>query len=153
MLLKVFTQTCFKLNKIQISEIPSITNDENVTIAPGQGKKPVSILNDEFFEEHAFPYLLPKGKFRYKAPRDIPVSLVLFFNQRLLNFNQYFASDADYILFVRYLYKQHHLRSSIKFAMHKIKPGTFKGTVKGNFNETIERSVARNNTFSFMSSV
>ena len=153
MLLKVFTQTCFKLNKIQISEIPSITNDENVTIAPGQGKKPVSILNDEFFEEHAFPYLLPKGKFRSKAPRDIPVSLVLFFNQRLLNFNQYFASDADYILFVRYLYKQHHLRSSIKFAMHKIKPGTFKGTVKGNFNETIERSVARNNTFSFMSSV
>ena len=49
------------------------------------------------------------------------------------------------------------MRSSIKFAMHKIKPGTFKGTVKGtlkgNFNETIESSVARNNTFSFMSSV
>ena len=99
-------------------------------------------------------HLLPKGKFGYRVPRDIPVSLASFFNRRLLNFNQYFASDADYILFVRYVYKQHHLRSSIKFAMHKIIPGTFTaGTVKGNFNETIERSVARGNTFSFMSSV
>ena len=40
---------------VLVSEIPSIINDENVIIAPGQGKKPVSILNDEFCEEHAFP--------------------------------------------------------------------------------------------------
>ena len=44
-----------------VSEIPSIINDKNVIIAPGQEKKPVSILNDEFCEEQAFPYLLPKG--------------------------------------------------------------------------------------------
>ena len=53
---------------VLVSEIPSIINDENVIIAPGQGKKPVSILSDEFCEEQAFPYLLPKGKFGYKAP-------------------------------------------------------------------------------------
>ena len=28
------------------SEIPSTINDENVIILPGQGKKPVSVLND-----------------------------------------------------------------------------------------------------------
>ena len=37
-------------------------------IPPGQGKNPVSILSDEFCEEQAFPYLLSKGKFGYKAP-------------------------------------------------------------------------------------
>ena len=120
----------------------------------GKGKKTVSILNDEFCEEQAFPYLLPKGKFGYKAPRDIPISPAWYFNQRLLNFNQYFASDAAYIFFARSVYEQHHFRSSINFAMHKINPGTLtEGTVKSNFKGTIEKFVARDNAFSFMSSV
>ena len=52
------------------------------------------------------------------------------------------------------MYEQHHLSSSINFAMHKIKPGTLTaGTVKNNFKGTIERFVASGNAFSFMSSV
>ena len=58
-------------------------------------------------------------------PQGILISPAQFFNQKLLNFNQYFTSNADYIFFVRSVYEQHHLRSSINFAMHKIKPGTF----------------------------
>ena len=69
------------------SKILSIINDENVIIAPAQGKKSVSILNDKFCEEQVFPYLLLKGKFDYKTPRDIPISPAWYFNQRLLNFN------------------------------------------------------------------
>ena len=46
------------------------------------------------------------------------------------------------------------MRSSIEFAMHKIKPGTLTArTVKSNFKGTIEKFVARDNAFSFMSSV
>ena len=51
-----------------VSEFPSTVNDENVIIAPGQGKKTVSILSDVLCEEQAFPYLLPKRTFSYKAP-------------------------------------------------------------------------------------
>ena len=137
-----------------VLEIPSIINDEYVIIAPGQGKKTASTLDDEFCEEQAFPYHLPKGKFGYKAPRDIPISPAQYFNQRLLNFNQYFASDADYIFFARLVHEQHHLLSSINFAMQKIKPGTLTaGTVKSSFKGTIEKFVAKDNAFSFMSSV
>ena len=93
-----------------VSEIPNTINEENVTIAPGQGKIPVSVLRDEFCEEQAFPHLLPKGKFGYNVPRDIPLSPAWYFNQRLLNFDQYFASDADYIFFVRSVCEQYHLR-------------------------------------------
>ena len=32
-----------------VSEIPNIINEGDVIIAPGQGKKPVSILSDEYF--------------------------------------------------------------------------------------------------------
>ena len=139
---------------ILISEIPNIIDKENVIIAPGQVKTPVSILSDEFFEEQAFCYLLPKGKFGYSVPQDIPISPARYFNQRLLNLNQCFASDADYVFFARSVFEQHHLRSSINFAMHKIKPGTFTaGTVKNNFKETMERFVASENDFPFMNSV
>ena len=87
-------------------------------------------------------------------PQDIPTSPAQYFNQRLLNFNQYFASDADYVFFARSVYEQHHLRLSINFAMHKIKPGTLTaGTVKNNFKGTIKRFVATDNAFLFMSSV
>ena len=48
-------------------EIPSMINDQNVINAPGQGKKRVSILSDEFCEKQAFLYLLAKGKCGYKA--------------------------------------------------------------------------------------
>ena len=87
-------------------------------------------------------------------PGDISISPARYFNKRLLNFNQHFASEADYTFFARSVYEQHHLRSSINFAMHKIKPGKLtEGTVKNNFKGTIERFVASNNAFSFMSSV
>ena len=58
----------------RFSDISSTINDENVITAPGQQKKPVSILSQGFREEQEFPYLLPKGKFGYKTPRDIPLS-------------------------------------------------------------------------------
>ena len=99
-------------------------------------------------------YLLPKGKFGYTLPWDIPPTPTWYFNQWLLDFNQYFASDADYIFFARFVYEQHHLRSSINFVMHKNKPVAFTaGMVKNNFKATIEKFVASDNAFSFMSSI
>ena len=89
-----------------VSEIPNIINDENVNITPGQGEKPVLILSNEFCEKQI--YLLPKGKFGYNASWDIPISCQrsrYSNNQRLLNFNQCFASDADYIFFARSVYE------------------------------------------------
>ena len=69
--------------------------------------------------------MIYKGKFGYNASRDIPVSPTRYFHQTLLKFNQYFASDADYLFFAKPIYEQSHLLSSINFAMHKIKTGTF----------------------------
>ena len=137
-----------------VFEIPSIISDENVIIATGQGEKPVSVLSDEFCEKQTFAYLFAEGKFGYNAPRDIPLSPDRYFNKRLLNFNHYFASDVDYIISARSVQEQHHLHSSINFAMHKIKPRTLTaGIFKNNLKETIERFVASDNAFSFLSSV
>ena len=145
-------QSTVSNDKTLVSETPNIMK-KMLLLHQGSEKKPVSILSNKFCEEQAFPHLLPKGKFAYSAPRVIPISPAWYYNQWLLNFKQYLASDADCIFLARSVYEQHHLRSTINFAKHKIKPGTFTtGTVKNNFKGTIKRFVASDNAFSFMSS-
>ena len=68
-----------------VPEIPRIIEDDNVIMAPDQVKILVSVLNDDHCEELAFPYLFPTGKFGYKVKREIPLSPVKYFNQRLLS--------------------------------------------------------------------
>ena len=103
------------MNRITLNEatffsmISNVINEEDVVIAPRQKKKLVSILGDEFREVQAFRYLLGKSKFDYNAPQDFPISPIWYFGQRLLNFNQYFAADADYVYFVRFVSERDHL--------------------------------------------
>ena len=47
--------------------------NENLTVAPGQGKSSISVFNDKFWEKRVFLYLFPDGKFGYKVERDIPI--------------------------------------------------------------------------------
>ena len=100
------------------------------------GKVSHSILSAEFCEE--------QSKFCCNVSRDVPINPASYFNQRLLNFNQYFASDLGYIFLAGCVYEQHHLRSSISLLCYKIKPGALTTrTVENNLKRTIERFVVR----------
>ena len=43
---------------------------EEISIAPGEGKQPNSMLSDDYCEELTFPYFFPEGKFGYKPTRE-----------------------------------------------------------------------------------
>ena len=101
-----------------VYEIPNIVENENLIVAPCQGKTPVAIANDEFCEELAFPYLFPSGKFGYKVKRESALFPVKYFNQRLLSFKQNFTSDADYIFFARSVVEQHHQNREQHHSQH-----------------------------------
>ena len=82
-----------------VSTCPQINvNSKCIDIATGEGKKPKSILNDEYWGELSFPHLFPTGKVGYNVRRKVPLSRVKYFNQRLLNYSQKFDSDTDYIV-------------------------------------------------------
>ena len=51
--------------------IPHIVTSEEISIAPGKGKEPVSIFKDNYCEELAFPCLVPTGKFGYKVEKKL----------------------------------------------------------------------------------
>ena len=73
----------FRFNSQETLLISNITSPEEVSIAPGEGKQPSSILSDKFCEEVAFLYLFPNGKFGFNVNQDVKLSFVKFFNQRL----------------------------------------------------------------------
>ena len=91
---------------VVVSNIPHTINEETVIIAPGEWKNTLSILMDKQCEELAFPYLFPHGKFGYNIDRDMPLSVSKYFNQRLLNYTQRFASDTYYIFFAHSVLQQ-----------------------------------------------
>ena len=66
------------------TEIPTVDNIEQlIAIAPGEGKKPISILNDIYCEEVAHPNLSPTCKFGFK----VSLTPSKYFNQRSLNYS------------------------------------------------------------------
>ena len=66
----------------------------------GKKKIPNSLLTDESCEVLAFQYLFPTGKFGYNIQPTYKLSPIKYFNQRLLNYTQVFAFEADYIFYV-----------------------------------------------------
>ena len=57
-------------NSALIPTIPCQINEEDITIVPCEGIRPLSILTDKYCEELAHPHLFPTGKFGYKVDRE-----------------------------------------------------------------------------------
>ena len=143
------------VNSDEMCVIPNIYDDNSNTleIAPGENKPPLSFFSDDFCEEQAFPYLFPKGKYGYKVDREITLSPVKYFNQRLLNFTQRFSSSSDYIFFAQYVMQQINLFSQINIATSKVKGCINAGQLNNNFKETIRGFVCEDKGYLFMKSV
>ena len=137
-----------------MSKIPIRIDPDGTSIAPGQYKTPVPIFSDRYCEEMAFPLLFPTGKFGYKIDRTVPISPTRYFNQRLLNYTQKFASDSDYIFFANHASQEMKLYSKITIAMKKMKGcNVTAGMFNNNFRETVNSFVAHDQAFSFMNEI
>ena len=88
---------------ILISQVPT---SQEISIVPGEGKKPSSMLQDKYCEELAFPHLFSNYQFEYRVEREVKFSPLKYFNQQLLNYTQLSASDSHYIFFALFVTKQ-----------------------------------------------
>ena len=143
-----------RFNSQETMFVPNMATAEVVSIAPGEGKEPTSILIDKYCEELAFPCLFSKGKLGYKVERKIKTSPVKYFNQRLLNYTQIFASDHDYIFFALSVTQQLKLQSQINIAMKKVRSGHLTAAVLSqNFSEKVKSFIVNNETYHFMNTI
>ncbi|XP_062572139.1 uncharacterized protein LOC134234095 [Saccostrea cucullata] len=117
------------LNAEEISQTRGIAYDtciqqeyrgnEIISIAPGEGKTPVSLLTDDNNEVLAFPKLFPDGKFGFDTKRKIKLSLSRYINARLLHRDGRFARNSDYIFYAQHIRDLQHINGSISVAMRK----------------------------------
>ena len=124
--------------------VPNLLTGEEISIAPGDGKQPTSILSDTFCEQLAFPCLFPQGNFGYNIERDVKLSPIKYFNQQLPNYTQMFASDPDYIFYALSVTQQQKLNSQINVALRKVCSGRMTaGMLSNNFSETVQALLAK----------
>ena len=63
---------------------PTLNVDGIYSIAPGEGRTPISIMQDPNCEEQSFPQLFPTGEFGYQVERNVKLSPKKYFVSRLL---------------------------------------------------------------------
>ncbi|XP_066911767.1 uncharacterized protein [Clytia hemisphaerica] len=138
-----------------ISKCPhAIVDDENIVVAPGEGKAPLNVLKDEKVEVLAFPDLFPTGKFGLSEYRDVKLTHTKYFNQRLLNYTQRFASDSDYLFFANFVSQQTNLHNQMNVAMREVSGRNISaGMLSSNFKENVKNFVVNEVAYTFMNSV
>ena len=90
-------------------------------IAPGENKHPVCVMGDRYCEELAFPSLLPKGRYGYKAQRGIKLSPIKYFNARFLHYSGRFAMNPEYLFFGQFVIEHKKVSDSISIALKKLR--------------------------------
>ena len=86
---------------------------EEISIAPGEGKRPSSILLDRYCKELAFQHIFSNGQFAYRVKQEVKLSPSKYYNQQLLNYTQLFPSHTEYTFFALSITPQLKLRSQI----------------------------------------
>ena len=113
-----------------------------------KGKKPSSILQDKCCEELVFPHIFSNGQFGYRVEQEVKLSPVKYFNQKLLNYAQLFASDSDYIFFALSVTQQLKLNSQINIAIKKLCGRNLnEGMFSGRFTETVKYFISKDEQY------
>nr|XP_034326027.1 uncharacterized protein LOC105328140 [Crassostrea gigas] len=94
--------TCLQPNDVA-QEVLDHYFDDVYDIAPGEGKNPVRMLQEPGNEAKAFPCHFPSGRFSWNEERSEKLTLSRYFNNRLMNADNRFAKDSNYIFFSQYM--------------------------------------------------
>nr|XP_022308223.1 uncharacterized protein LOC111114232 [Crassostrea virginica] len=98
----VATDTC--LQPVDIAqEVLDHYFDDIYDIAPGEGNNPVRMLQEHGNEAKTFPHPFPTGRFSWNEERETRITLSRYFNNRLMNSDDRFAKDSNYIFFSQFV--------------------------------------------------
>ena len=122
------------------------TSSENefLSIAPGENVTSESLLNDKFCEKLSHPILFQTGKFGFQFKIKVELSPTKYFNQRLLNYAQKLSSDSDYSFFAHSVIQEMNLNNEVNIAMRKVASNQLTaGMLNSNFNENVMEFITR----------
>ena len=127
---------------------------EEISIAPGEGKRPSSILLDRYCKELAFQHIFSNGQFAYRVKQEVKLSPSKYYNQQLLNYTQLFPSHTEYTFFALSITPQLKLRSQINIAIKKFcDEYLIVGMFSGKFQKRLYLSYVKHETYNFISNI
>ena len=103
-------------------------------VAPCEGNNPVRVLMEEGNEAKCFPTLFPNGSPLFKDKRDIRITLCRYLHNRLMNVDNRFAKNTDYIFYAQYM-------SEIEQVLHCVSIALRKGYVKTQAGQSLTASM------------
>ena len=109
-----------------------------MSYAPGENKRPKAFREDDNSEELSFPQLFPSGKFGLSMKRAKKLSMKKYFQTRILNCDNRFAKNTDYLFYAQYRCEAKDLYDSLSVALRKGKNKDYTaGDLKQNLSEFI----------------
>ena len=111
--------TCLQVDTLDANSV--------VSVAPGEGQKPLNILSDKDFEEMAFPQKYPYGKGGISAERCENLTMRRYFNQRLLDVDGRFSGDVEYLLAAQYAAEYQQFNSLTSVVMRQVPGRIYRG--------------------------
>lgn len=72
------------------------SNVESFPVAPGEGQTPINLLQDKNWDVKAYPHLFPDGKYGLHHPREVRLTPLQYFQQRLYNVNNQFVRSSNF---------------------------------------------------------
>lgn len=93
--------------------------DDVFNIAPAEGNNPVRMLQEPGNEAKTFPWHFPSGRFSFDEPRDKRLTLARYFNNRLMNADNRFAKDTNYIFFSQYMSELNQVIENTQISIRK----------------------------------
>ena len=88
-------------------------------IAPGEGKSPMSILQDPEWDLKSFPHLDPTGKNGMYCEREVKLTELQFIEQRLKNINPVFSQSSSYLYALLSLIENLQLKRGIDVSVQR----------------------------------
>ncbi|XP_063435688.1 uncharacterized protein LOC134716608 [Mytilus trossulus] len=93
--------------------------DQEFNLSPAEGNNPVSLLKENGIEAKTFPVHYPTGKNTWNEDREEKLSLLRYFNLRLMSVENRFARDTSYIFFSQYMSELDRVMSNVQISLRK----------------------------------
>ena len=99
------------------TENKNIDEENEISIAPGEGHKPSNILTDKKWDVRAFPMMHPNGKNGLHESRNVKLSDQYYFVQRLRNLDTRFSDEPSYIFAAASYLEKRAMETIINFTL------------------------------------
>ena len=93
------------------------------SVAPAEGERPLSFMNDKTFEAMCNPNKFPYGTGTFHTTRERKLTYRKYFNQRLLDVDGRFARDLDYLFVAQYIVEAKQVLDDGSHFIWRRKPG------------------------------